>query len=356
MSLITGCPACGTMFRVVPDQLKISEGWVRCGHCAQVFDATAHLQDGAVLAGATRDAAQPSSTQVEQGAIPSIRPGADVAPPEELPPAAQRPEQLDAGGSEERLPDGSASAQEAAQSSETVPVAGATTAHAEDPPDAPAAVRDDEGAAGAGYAELPLEAFRRESEADAPAPAVRDADVGDEPVEDVSFLRDARRKAFWRRPLVRAVLALSAIALLLLLALQAAVHERDRLAAAQPSLRPWLERLCQPLQCRIEAPRRIEALAIESSGFTKLRPDGYRLSFTLKNNGGQPVALPALELTLTDTQDQPVLRRVLLPRDLGAPSETVAAGADWSAAVTVAVEPPAANGRIAGYRLLAFYP
>ena len=40
MSLITRCPACGTMFKVVPDQLKISEGWVRCGHCAEVFDAS----------------------------------------------------------------------------------------------------------------------------------------------------------------------------------------------------------------------------------------------------------------------------------------------------------------------------
>src|SRR6185369_3005174 len=46
MSLITSCPACGTMFRVVPDQLKISEGWVRCGHCADVFDASANLQAG----------------------------------------------------------------------------------------------------------------------------------------------------------------------------------------------------------------------------------------------------------------------------------------------------------------------
>ena len=35
MSLITGCPACGTMFKVVPDQLKISDGWVRCGHCSR---------------------------------------------------------------------------------------------------------------------------------------------------------------------------------------------------------------------------------------------------------------------------------------------------------------------------------
>ena len=44
MSMITGCPACGTLFRVVPDQLKISDGWVRCGHCSEVFDATTHLQ------------------------------------------------------------------------------------------------------------------------------------------------------------------------------------------------------------------------------------------------------------------------------------------------------------------------
>src|SRR3712207_986867 len=50
MSMITGCPACGTMFKVVPDQLKISEGWVRCGHCAEVFDATAHLQQQGALA------------------------------------------------------------------------------------------------------------------------------------------------------------------------------------------------------------------------------------------------------------------------------------------------------------------
>ena len=44
MSLITRCPACGTMFNVVTDQLKVSQGWVRCGHCAEVFDASLHMQ------------------------------------------------------------------------------------------------------------------------------------------------------------------------------------------------------------------------------------------------------------------------------------------------------------------------
>ena len=39
MSLVTRCPACGTVFRVVQDQLKVSEGWVRCGRCSEVFNA-----------------------------------------------------------------------------------------------------------------------------------------------------------------------------------------------------------------------------------------------------------------------------------------------------------------------------
>ena len=33
-----------------------------------------------------------------------------------------------------------------------------------------------------------------------------------------------------------------------------------------------------------------------SSGFTRLRPDVYRLSFALKNQSRTPVALPALQL------------------------------------------------------------
>ena len=47
MSLITRCPACTTMFKVVPDQLRVSDGWVRCGQCNEVFDANANLQDAA---------------------------------------------------------------------------------------------------------------------------------------------------------------------------------------------------------------------------------------------------------------------------------------------------------------------
>ncbi|MDB5895340.1 MAG: hypothetical protein JWQ88_2871, partial [Rhodoferax sp.] len=48
MALITRCPVCGTRFKVVPDQLRISDGWVRCGECGEVFDASAELSQGEI--------------------------------------------------------------------------------------------------------------------------------------------------------------------------------------------------------------------------------------------------------------------------------------------------------------------
>ena len=45
MSLATRCTACGTVFRVVQDQLRVSEGWVRCGRCNEVFNALEGLFD-----------------------------------------------------------------------------------------------------------------------------------------------------------------------------------------------------------------------------------------------------------------------------------------------------------------------
>lgn len=45
MSWIIRCPACGTTYKVVPDQLKIAQGLLRCGQCQHAFDST-----GVVLA------------------------------------------------------------------------------------------------------------------------------------------------------------------------------------------------------------------------------------------------------------------------------------------------------------------
>jgi len=37
MSWITRCPACGTSYKVVSDQIKIAQGWLRWVQCQHVF-------------------------------------------------------------------------------------------------------------------------------------------------------------------------------------------------------------------------------------------------------------------------------------------------------------------------------
>jgi hypothetical protein len=171
--------------------------------------------------------------------------------------------------------------------------------------------------------------------------------------EEVSFVLAARRKAFWRKPLVRGVLGMLILVFLVGLALQIAVQERDRLAATDSRARPWLLALCVPFKCEIAPQRQIADVVIDSSSFNKARGDSYQLALTMKSKASIPVAMPAVELTLTDAQDQPVLRRVLLPTDMGAPMELQPRG-EWSASVAVIVT--TGGARVAGYRLLAFYP
>ena len=319
MSMITGCPACGTMFKVVPDQLKISDGWVRCGHCSEVFDAPAHM----VPAAALREAGVLAPADVPEESVQQDSPTTEGGPAASaVPPVPQETPAIDVS---------------ALLQQEAEPPALPPAPVEEDPVPPPQDSR----------AMLPAVI------ADASQPPVPD-DVPIE-LEDVGFIRKARRQAFWSRPAVRILLLLVIISLAALLTAQVAVEERDRLAATQPELRPWLERLCEPLACRIGPPRRIESIAIDSSTFSKLRADTYRLSLTLKNQAPQPVALPAIELTLTDAQDQPVLRRVLQPRELGAGADTMPSGSEWSASAAIAVG-GGTGGRIAGYRVLAFYP
>jgi hypothetical protein len=146
-----------------------------------------------------------------------------------------------------------------------------------------------------------------------------------------------------------------ALGLAALLALQVAWQDHDRLAAMEPALKPALVAMCEVLQCEVGPPRQIESVVIESSGFNRLRNDTYRLSFTLRNTARMPVAVPAMELTLTDAQDQPVVRRVLTPADLGMRDAALAPAGDWSGSFGLQL-PASGGGRIAGYRLLAFYP
>ena len=86
MSLITRCPACRTMFKVVPDQLRISEGWVRCGQCEEIFDAQANLQQAVppaepAAAVSSFEGELAAALSSEAAAVPVPDQSGDLTPP-----------------------------------------------------------------------------------------------------------------------------------------------------------------------------------------------------------------------------------------------------------------------------------
>ena len=302
------------MFNVVSDQLKVSQGWVRCGQCAVVFDASLHLQTEKVL---RKEISVPSAKSDAESAQPS----SDVVGKMDL------------------------------QSAGLAPSDPANSSYVE------------EVSAALNTSDIPLVS---KLSVDLLADPISEDNTGspdvvpDDTSEDVSFVRDARRKAFWRKPLVRALLICFALFLMVLLVLQLSVQKRDTLAVIEPRLKPVLQVVCESLGCNVGPARKIENIVIDSSSFNQVNESVYRLSFSIKSSAPTAVAMPSLEVTLTDTQDQTVIRRVLMPSQFAKTIGTLGANAEFSGAVTLQLTPVEAGAsvarRVAGYRLLAFYP
>ncbi len=345
------------MFKVVTDQLKVSEGWVRCGHCTEVFDGSAHLvpDDAAVLrppALAPEDLPEPGPMLTAQDAESLESPDEPEIDPAE---SEWAPARLFA----DRVPLGSAlpgpdEAQDSAAEFDPVRWKRALLERQQHE---------------AEY--LPVNTTARATATTA-EPGFAPSDMVDSEVpdfddaRDVSFVREARRKAFWTRPQTRWSLSVLSLVLLSVLALQWVLHQKDSLAVLEPRLAPLLQSMCRRLHCEIRPPRHIESLVIDSSSFSKIGPDAYKLGFTLKNTGVMALEIPALEVTLTDTRDQAVVRRVLLPAQFGASASVLAAHSELAGGVAMEVSGDDGGGiapslppgplRVAGYRILAFYP
>ncbi len=86
MALTTRCPQCGTSFKVVPDQLRVRNGLVRCGACSTVFDGRACLVSAP---GAPVAAAVPAAAPLPSSAAAIAAPV--LSAPEPHPPAAPIP-------------------------------------------------------------------------------------------------------------------------------------------------------------------------------------------------------------------------------------------------------------------------
>lgn len=363
------------MFRVVPDQLKISDGWVRCGHCADVFDATLYLEPWVPPPPASPSVEPSSAPQVTPGPVVAagapvgetvfVSPGAPESFRSDAAPAPASEQEPDPEPEPQVMPAVGSPAEEPAFAAPEA-VTAASAPDSQDDPESDFqeelrrfAQRSAPVAPELSDAQAPESpAFERpapEPEAPEPEPEAP-VNVADEPdAVEPGFVRQARRKAFWQSPLMRGLMSLLVLVLTAMLATQWALHERDRLVAAQPGLRPLLSQACGLLGCELAPLRRIEAVVIDSSTLSRRLGSFYAFDFVLRNNADLPLAVPALELSLTDSRDEVLSRRVFLPADLpGAPAELPARGSvSLSLRLSIAVD---GNLPMAGYRALVFYP
>jgi predicted Zn finger-like uncharacterized protein len=396
MHFTTRCPACGTMFRVVPDQLKISDGWVRCGHCADVFDATLYLETWVPPAPSTTG--DPVSRRQRSGSSGEVTPSGLDATSNGHRPAVHSLERIEttvlrerevlavdpsaearlAGGvfqphsvvaptpalvSAENSPHTFASDRSAAPAPQRLVDESPETRVAAVPPTPDADHQTDipgfsASTLGAVADQMPVDLGLGPAGPDGVDRAQQASQPADHPklVEpEPSFVRQARRRAFWHSPGIRVLLSVFVLLLTLALGLQWVLHERDTLAAWQPRWAPTLKQLCAPLGCEVAPVRRIDAIVIDSSTLVRRLGNFYSFDLVLKNTASIPLAVPALELSLTDTHDAVIARRVFLPEELpGAlvllpPQDSVTIGLRLSLAV-------GASMPMAGYRALVFYP
>lgn len=292
--MLTRCPSCATNFRVTPEQLKARAGRVRCGECQNVFNAL--------------------DTLIEEPLAMSA-PTADVgvAPAPTVEELHDRP--LDAG--------------ESSSSALT--------------------------AASAALPEASVALTVQDAETAEPSPATESAAVAADTNQESDLSDD-----FSEPPPVprRWPWVIGSLVALIALGLQAVLAFRVELSVLWPESKPRLVALCQAVGCEVGFPARIALVGIEASD---LHPDSEHkgrlaLSAILKNRAPFAQQYPHLELTLTDTADKAIARKVLAPADYLPPKSSSAGGMPPNADIAVIVGVDSGELAASGYRLYVFYP
>lgn len=292
--MLTRCPSCATNFRVTPDQLKARAGRVRCGECQNVFNALDTLIE-------------------EPLAMPAATADVGVAPAPTV----------------EELPDW--------------------------PPDTPESLSSPLSAPPAALPEASTALTVQDAESTEPSPATESATVAADSDQEVDWSADfpepppAPRRWPW---LIGSLVALIA------LGLQAVLAFRVELSVLWPESKPRLVALCEAVGCEVGFPARIALVGIEASD---LHPDSEHkgrlaLSAILKNRAPFAQQYPHLELTLTDTADKAIARKVLAPADYLPPKSSSAGGMPPNADIAVIVGVDSGELAASGYRLYVFYP
>lgn len=386
----TRCPECGTVFRVTSEQLRRKAGKVRCGHCQAVFNAFDHWQsdtDETLVASPVEASLQhlPEDEPIESAATTEFVADMDIEPtpdlqaePQSQPIPASEPEPaafdpaatIVAGPDwawnesielldvpdEPILPPEPVVLRPEPEVS-TAPAAVEVEVEVETVADIPEVVRFDAAetlvATPADRDETPEQSTLAAREAGLVA-ARELVETGSYNRWSAGTLASDGRGAFDSEPSTRAnwPFVVGSLLLLVILLGQLAYHYRTDIVLRQAWLRPPYA----SLGVEIPLPRNPALVSIETSDLQSDNARGlFVLQATLKNRAAHPQAWPALELSLTDTNDAVVARRVMYAAEYlppGTASDAFPANGDVAVRLWIEAKDMGASG----YRLYIFYP
>ena len=361
--MLTRCPACATHFRVTPDQLKARSGRVRCGECQQVFNALDTLIEEPVLA-----MMPPVRPSVQTQDIPAPLVDAVAA-------AAAIPEMVagEIGLPATAIQETGVEATEGSAASMPATEGSSIAGHEPALPGEPAE-----------STEFPAVestvATPESNDQVSPEPEVVAAEAANEtPMEPVAEIDSATPEesgvttatgaatdaAEWSETFPEPLPAprrwpwvIGSLIALVAIGLQCALAFRVELAVLWPEGKPALVTLCDIAGCEVGLPAKVGLVGIEASDLhpDTAQPGRLILTATLKNRAPFAQQFPHLELTLTDTADKAVARKVLTPADYLPAKSSVGDGMPSSADLSVSVGVDARDMTASGYRLYLFYP
>lgn len=333
MNYITSCPACETQFLLNTEHLKASRGKVQCGHCAQIFNAknrlteipddiTSAAQYNASVDHTSIDTTAYESFTADQVFVDDHTQAVEKQAINQENPVLEKPITEVLNVVLDSVPNLSNLTSESNFTAERIEVFEPKTNTSYIDNYTPDDVDDNE-------IETPI--------------AIED--LSTEP----KFLPSKNKRNIW--------LVLLAILLAILAGLQSVYFLRDKIAAQYPQFKPYLAQACVALRCKINLLHNLELFTIDDSDMQEDEnfKDVIKFSSVLINNANYSQVYPNIELTLTATDDQPVLRRLVKPIEYLKANSNVAAGIGAHEEVRINLSIHASELAVAGYRVLLVY-
>ena len=309
MNYITSCPACETQFLLTTEHLKAHRGKVQCGQCEHIFNAKNRLTE------VSDDIHSPAEYMA------SLEPEQQANPPNTLP--------------------------NVSQNTESKPINAVL-----------------EGVLGA----VPnLDNLNTNTTL---YPQADDPFIGDQThinIDDNYSYEDEtpiiiddlvnKAKLEKKQTKLNSWLVLVGLSLLILASLQTIFFLRSKIATEYPQFKPYLVQACGALQCDIDVPKNLDLLTIDDSDMQESETYEKVIDFSslLINNANYNQAYPNIELTLTDTDDKPVVRKLITPSEYLKTNANLADGMPGNDQIRMKLAISVADLSVAGYRVLLTY-